>query len=225
MRSVDTYRVKFVDERRVTSNRITRTVNVTSQIAFNRTARTLRVNQTVRSPAGTVSIRTYVTNRTLYERSPVYVRQFDSKWIKARLGVDFSAQWSLLDTLSRQRALLNNATVDLLGATTVDGADAYVIRADVNETTYTRTIEARFESAAGVNVTEAAFTFWIDAETGRPLRSVGTVNSTALISGQVVTIHEELQLQFTDYDHPVNVTLPGGADTAVAVGNATAADG
>lgn len=225
MRAVDTYRVWFENGRTITTNRVTRTVDITSEGAFNRTARTLRVNQSVRGPAGTVDVRRYVTNRTLYERSPAFVRPYDSKWVKTDLAANFSSRWELLDTLTRQRTLLNRSTVRVLGGTTVNGTDAYVLRADVNETAYTDLIRARIDPRSAVNVTNATFTYWVDAETGRPLRVVGTVNSTAVVNGQEVGIHEAFRLRFTAYDEPVDVTLPPAAETAVAIGNVTPTDG
>lgn len=223
MRAVETYAVTFRTTRDVRANRVTRTIDIVSSGVFDRTDDELRVNRTISGPGGNVTARTYVVNRTLYERNRAYLRRYDSKWVKLDLSGNFSRRWALLDTLSRQRTLLNRSTVEVLGATTLAGTDAYVLRADVNETAYSRLLEARTEGATEVNVTDATVTFWIAADTGRPLRSAGTVNRTAVIDGQVVSVDEEYRLRFAAYNASVDVTLPDAAGTAVGIGNDTEA--
>lgn len=224
MGQVTTYRVQFENERTITTNRISQTISIDSTGAFDRSVQTLHVNQTVSGPAGTVSIQTYVDNRTLYEQSEEYVRQYDSQWIKIDISQNFSSKWELLDTLTRQRTILNQSDVEVLGATDLDGTETYVLQVDINETAYTELIKARIDSTSEITVTDATFTYWINTETSRLVQSAGSINSTAVVNGESLNIHEEITFRFQDYGEPVEITLPSAASTAVSIDNSTSAD-
>ena len=168
----------------------------------------------------TVNSTTYVVDESLYVRSNALVRQYSSEWVTTNLSGEIEARWRLLDTVTRQRVILANSSVRRVGTTTLNGTEAYVLEADVNETSYGRALQTQFSTTTR-NVTNASFTFWIARESGHILQSQGTVTSTATLRGQPVTISERLRLRFDDYDEPVTVTLPDAAATAVEIGNET----
>ncbi|PSP54425.1 hypothetical protein BRC82_09505 [Halobacteriales archaeon QS_1_67_19] len=219
-RDVDTYRVRSIINRTISTDRINRTAEVTARGVFNRTARELRTNQTTSTPMRTVNSTTYVVDESLYVRSNALVRQYSSEWVTTNLSGEIEARWRLLDTVTRQRVILANSSVRRVGTTTLNGTEAYVLEADVNETSYGRALQTQFSTTTR-NVTNASFTFWIARESGHILQSQGTVTSTATLRGQPVTISERLRLRFDDYDEPVTVTLPDAAATAVEIGNET----
>lgn len=219
-RYVRTYRVASVINQTISTGRITRTVNVTSRGVFDRSARELRVNQTTRSQMRTITSSTYVVDGTLYMRSDVFVRQYSSEWVKTPLSAADERRWELLDTLTRQRAILANASVEYLRTARVNGTRAYVLRADVNETTYLDAAQTRL-ATADVNITNASFRYWIAADSGRILRSQGTVESRMSLRGQLVNVTQRLSLRFHGYDEPASITLPEGASTAVSLENRT----
>lgn len=219
-RNVGTYRVTAVINRTISTSRINRTVNITAEGVFNRTAREFRSNQTTRSPTRTVAVTTYLVDDSLYVQSDAFLRQYSSKWVTTDLSGDVARRWQLFDTLTRQRVVLTNSSVTRVGTATLDGTETYVLRADVNETTYARALTGQFTERT-VDVTNASFTFWIAEETGRIVQSRGTVRSTTTLRGQPVTITERLQIRFGAYNETVSVTLPDAAATAVRLGNRT----
>lgn len=197
---------------------LARTVRIESVGAFDRPARRLRVNQTTRALGRTQRVQTYLVDGTLYQHSPAFVQRYGAEWVKRNVTNE-SAAWDGLDTLARQRALLNASTVSVTGTATVDGTEAYVLAADVNETAFGDA--ARRSGLAGTGtVTDAAATVWVARDSGRLLRSETTLNVTATARGQQVRVNQSLVIDF-DY-RDVSVALPGAASTAV---NATQAAG
>lgn len=221
MAGVGTYRVDLSTNRTLLANGVRQSTSVESAAAFDREARRLRVNQTTSGPGGTATVATYVVDRSLYRHSEAFVRQYSSEWVTLDLSVNFSSTWRGLDTMTRQRATLANASVRLDGTTTVEGTEAYVLVADVDETSYNEVTASRLGSGS-VDVSEASFTFRVSTETHRPLLVTGTVNSTVTTRGQEVAVTERLTLAFDGYGEPAGISLPDSAETAVSLDNATA---
>jgi hypothetical protein len=200
---------------------VTRTATVESGGVFDRADRELRVEQATTGAGRTVSVATYVVDRTLYQESERFVRAYSSRWVTLPVR-NFSQQWRMLDTLTRQRVVLENATVSVLGARTVGETRAYVLDLDVDEAAYNRVLESRLERSgtdATVNVSDVRFRYVVAADSGRLLQSSGTVESTLTAGGQTATLTERLSLRFEGYGEPVSVTLPEAAETAVDPGN------
>jgi hypothetical protein len=225
MEATDQYRLAATIERTQTANGVTRSATVESDGVFDRDARRLRVTQTTSGSGGSVTVDTYLVEDTLYQHSPAFVRTYSSEWVKQPLEND-SARWRTLDTLSRQRFVITNASVTVQGATTVEGTEAYVLALDVDEAAYDRVLERRLEDATtnvSVSVEEATFEYVVAADSGRLLSSTGTIESSVTGGGQSVSLSEEVELSFSGYGEAVSVSLPDAADAAVNLDNRTAA--
>lgn len=222
--AVETYRVNATFHRTQTANGVTRNVTVESQSVFDRSARELRTRETTTGAGQSVSSTTYLVNGTLYQRSPQFVQAYSSQWVRVPVE-NVSERWRMLDTVTRQRWALSNASVSVLGGRTVDSTEAYVLEVDVDEAAYNRLLENRLAQPGAnvsVNVSEARFRYTVAADSGRLIESTGTVQSTLTGQGQSVALEERFTLRFHGYGDPVSVTLPEAADTAVDIGNETA---
>jgi hypothetical protein len=215
---VETYRVEANTTLTRSGASLARTARTESVGVFDRATRRLRVNQTTRSPAGTQRVQTYLVDGTLYQHSPAFVRRYGAEWIKQTVG-DAASAWDGLDTLARQRALLNASTVSVTRTATVDGTEAYVLAADTDEAAFGDAARQAGLAGAG-NVTDAAATMWVARDSGRLLRSETTLNASATVQGRQVRVDQSLTVEF-DY-RDVSVGLPEAASTAV---NATQAAG
>lgn len=221
MAAVETYAVRSVVNRTLSANGVEQTLAIEGLGVFDRQARELRLNRTTTGPSGTVAETIYVVDRRLYQHSRAYARQYASEWLTADLSDEFGSLWRAQDTMTRQRATLANASVEVVGTERVDGTRTYVVEADVNETTYAE-YTARMLGTTAIEVEEVTITFWFSTETWRPLRSAGVVNSTTTSRGQTIAVTERFTLEFRDYGEPATIGLPEAAETAVSLDNATA---
>lgn len=224
--AVETYRIEANVSTTYTGT-LDQTVTGTSEGRFNRTAQEAYLNQTQSAQGQSYVVETYYVNDTLYQRSNAYVLQFDSEWVRYPTAANTSVQWSRFDTLTRQRAVLDVSNVTLAGTETVNGTEAYVLRADAD---LSRLGELGYTVGAAqqgqLNVTGLNVTYYVDTETYRPLRSVTTLTGRTTVQAQnndrILRIQQRIELDFGGYGRPVTVTLPEAASTAVPIGNATA---
>ena len=220
--AVDTYRVVVNQTTRLSGN-VNRTTNAVSNGTFDRDAREASLTVTQSALGRTVTTERYLVNGTLYERNPQYVQQYDSAWIKAEVPDNGSAFRDSFDTLSRQRAILNASTVTLAGTETVDGTTTYRLKASPNATQLTGA--AGSVQRSNLDVANVSATYWLDAETGLPVRSTIELAGQQTAQGQTFGIDQRLRLDFDGYGTPVSITLPPAAEGAVSVtGNASAND-
>ena len=218
--AVDTYRVVVNQTTRLSGN-VNRTTNAVSNGTFDRDAREASLTVTQSALGRTVTTERYLVNGTLYERNPQYVQQYDSAWIKAEVPDDGSAFRDSFDTLSRQRAILNASTVTLAGTETVDGTTTYRLKASPNATQLTGA--AGSVQRSNLDVANVSATYWLDAETGLPVRSTIELAGQQTAQGQTFGIDQRLRFDFDGYGTPVSITLPPAAEGAVSVtGNASA---
>jgi len=222
-RDVEEYHVDATVERTMTANNRETSVTVESAMAFDRTARELALNRTQSGAARTVESASYVTNGTYYQRRAAFESQYGSEWIRQDVSENLSETWSRLDTLARQRALLENASVTVAEETTVNGTDALVLHVDGNESAYEDEVAerlARAGTSGSVTVHNVSFTMTVATDTDRLLRSTGTVSSAVSGGGATLALEEQLTLDFRYA--PVDVSLPPGAETAVTPETASA---
>ena len=227
MEATEQYSVEATIERTQTVNGVTRGATIESTGVFDRDARRLQVSQTTTGNRGSVTVDTYLVEDTLYQHSPAFTRAYGAEWVKQPVE-NVSARWRTLDTLSRQRFVLTNASVTVRGATTVDGTEVYVLDLDVDEAAYGQVLQNRLGDANGnvsVSVEEATFQYVVAADSGRLRSSTGTVESTVTASGQTASLSERVELLFSGYGESVSVSLPDAADGAVNLRNRTTTTG
>ncbi|NHN60622.1 MULTISPECIES: LppX_LprAFG lipoprotein [Halorussus] len=216
MADVETYRIDANIVTLISSNNVERRTVTNSTGAVDRTERELRINRTARVAGRSNSVSTYVVNRTLYQRSPQLTRAFSSKWVQRNLSGNFSQRWSSLDTLTRQRELLNISDVELVGRETVDGTAAYVLEATPDAERYAN-LSANVSTRSVGTVENVSVTYWIAEDSHLPVRSNTTINSTVSVRGRQMDLHQELTLRFSGYGDDVSVRLPPAAETAVSL--------
>lgn len=222
--AVETYRVRTNQTVEVAAG-ITQTTRATTNAAFDRSAREFRANVTQSAMGRTASLDRYFVNDTLYINSQQYVREYDSAWVKQSFPTGGGAAWSALDTLARQRALLDNGSARLAGTERVAGTEAYVLRVDAPLSQFGGP-GASVAQRESFSINDSTATFWIDTETLRPIRTAVEFTGEATIRGRTVGYTQTIESRYTGYGEPVTVELPPEADTAVpiesSVGNASA---
>ncbi|WP_134671206.1 DUF6612 family protein [Halorussus marinus] len=216
MADVEMYRIGAHIDTVVSSNNVRRRTVTNSTGAVNRLDRELRINRTARVAGRSSTVSTYVVDRTLYQRSPQFTRTFSSKWIRQNLSGNFSQRWSALDTLTRQRELLNISSAELVGEQTVDGTETYVLRAAPDPERYAN-LSANVTNRQVGTVENVSVTYWIAKDTHLPVKSDTSINSTVSVRGQEMDLHQELRLRFSGYGDDVSVELPAAAETAVSL--------
>lgn len=199
------------------SNNLNRTATIAISYAADRAERRLVSHRTTTRASRQTVIDTYLVNRTVYRHSDQFTTRYGSKWIKRNIAENFTSQFHLSDQLWWYRFILGNATLSDVSRATVDGSDAYVVTADVNMNEFSQAVNERLSTASGrtPNMSIEA-TFWIDAETHRPLKVKRTVEQTQTVRGQTIEITKEFETTLR-YES-VSVTLPDGADSAVSIG-------
>lgn len=225
MESAETYRVSGTIEQTVSANNQERTATVTSTGVFDRTNRTLRIQRTTSTAGRTVEAASYLVNGTLYERSPVYERAYGSEWVKVDVSENLTRAWRAQDVLTRQRLLLENATVTRAGTATVNGTETVVLAVDGNESAFEDLVERRLGGAASsveVTVENVSMTHYVASDTHRLRRATGTLELVVTSGDRTLAQTQRLNLTFSDYGTDVDVSLPEGAAVAVDVTNGTA---
>lgn len=222
---VDTYRVVAEQEAVVSANLVRRSTQ-TSTVVFDREARELQADRTVRAAGRTQQVSTWLVDGTVYQRSDAFVQRFGAKWVELDVSANFSRYWRLQDTLTRQRAVLENAsTLELAGTETVNGTEAVVLRANVSPGDYGDLVAGVLGASPGdganVTVHRADFTFYLHPETDRPVRTEAQINATVLARGQEVGQNVSVTMDYYGYGEPASIDLPEAADSAVDLTNRT----
>jgi len=217
--AVETYRLRANQTTQYVE--LNQTVEATVTGAFDRTVRDAALNQSQTAAGISFAVETYVDgeNETLYQYSPAYVQEYDSRWVKSDLSGNFSAAWDGFDTLARQRALLNASNVTLDGVERVGGTDVYVLNATAPESSYDA---LGLGTGANTNVSNVSATFYVSTETSRLVGSTVDVTGTQRASDRTLTFERTADLRFVGYGESVSVDVPDAASGAVSVGNATA---
>jgi len=229
MVAVDTYRVNGTLNQTIRNNRLTRRINASLEGAFERPSRRLRINQTVTALGRQVRTAVYLVDGTLYQYNPQFRQQFDSAWLRFDLSGNESAAWNASDTLRRQHAILNNSTVSLAGTATVAGRETRVLAANATDAGVglfgpAGGTRAGTDATSDLNVTRLTATYYIDPETGRPVRAVVRLNASVALRGSTTRIAQTATLRFGGYGSSPAVDLPTGADTAVNASETTATE-
>lgn len=223
MDETETYAVSLDEHRKVAAIR-TVEADIQSEVVVDRTEKELRNNQTTSSAGRTVRVQSYVVNRTLYQHSDAFVRQYNNEWVRSDISENFSAKWAALDALERQERILNVSSVSLNGTETINGTEYYVLEANPDGDAIEGVI-AELLGGPGTDLDEsdmevsnASFTYYVDTETNRPGRVTGELNTSYTVQGTTVALNQTFEFRY-DYDTDVDVTLPEGADDAVPIGN------
>ena len=216
---VDTYRIEATQETVVRGPR-NQESTVTDRAALDRSARELRRNRTVTAAGTERQFETYLVDRTLYERSDVYVRQYSSEWVRTEVSENFSRTWRLQDVLGQARLVLENAdSVAVTGVETVDGQEAYRTRAEISSDAFRGVlfdiVNIDPDRTEGFEVNGVEYVYWLDTDTARPLRTEAELSISVTLRGQ--TFDQNVSTTTTyEYDD-VSVALPEAAEDAVNV--------
>ncbi|MFB6121297.1 MAG: DUF6612 family protein [Halobacteriaceae archaeon] len=225
MESVETYRVTATIEQTVSANNQQQTATVTSTAVFDRGERAFRITRATSAAGRTREAAVYLVNGTLYERNPAYERRYGSAWVKVDVAENLTETWRAQDTLTRQRLLLENATVTYEGTATVNGTKTDVLAVDGNESAFESVVEERLGGVATdveVSVENVSFTHYVAVESDRLRRSIGTLKMQVSAGARTVSQTQRMNLTFSGYGAPVDVTLPEGAAVAVSISNESA---
>lgn len=227
MAGVETYRVNATVERAFGSPRgpddpeniaDPQVVVTETEVRADRAERELRATNVQRSEGQTIEVRTWVTNETLWANSPAFRGDPDrfrddygSEW-RVRRPSNFSARWAALDPLTRQRALLSAANLTLAGVDTDRGA--YVLEGTVAPATYeseTGSLAGRFGGETDYSVTGVEVTYWVDRDTGRPVRFEGEVGVTVSTEQGSIPVRQRVEMTYDGFGESVEVTPPDDA--------------
>lgn len=229
MDDAQTYQVKLSADRHLEAN-LERNVSVEFTKRIDRQNEELAVNQTASARGRSSVTKIYLVNRTVYQHNDAFARRYNSEWISVDVSDNFSRTWSVLDTLSRHRQILNRSSVSLNGTETVDGTKAYVLELHPDESEIQHLMSQRRGAKSGgsasrLNVTNAAFTYWIDVDSNRPVKVSGTLNTTVDSPAGTLVVNKSFVFHYDGYGTDVSVTLPDGAkEEAVPFGGRLSPD-
>lgn len=206
------------------ANNLERTSHVQIAYAVDRTTRQLEEHRNISQAGIQYGVDTYIVNETIYQYSERFTRRYGSSWVKNNISANFSRTWQTNDQLWRYRFFLANASLSSVNATAIDGQGAYAVTAHVNETelgqAYADFLDvptnesSRFDSMRNLTVT-----FWIDAESNRPIRVERSYTRTTTVRGQTITITGQYRTSLA-YGS-VSISLPDGASKAVSLDDQT----
>jgi hypothetical protein len=220
MNDVDGYRANQTSRivRETTDGNRTTTVSV--EYGVNRSERTLVANRSTTGPDGTVNVTRYLIEGTLYQHSDQFSESYGTTWISRDLSENPTRYWQLSDQLWRYQFTLGNATLSNVTTATVDGVETYVVTADVDTDELNSALRESFDLPPGIslasdgNVSLRA-TFWIDADSFRPVQVERTLEETRTNDGTTVQVTRDVTTKLV-YGN-VSVSLPDAAEDAQAV--------
>ncbi|MFB6228654.1 MAG: DUF6612 family protein [Halobacteriales archaeon] len=217
--SVEKYRVEATQTQTIIGPQ-RQSVETEQRVDVNRADQRLHrtTNQTVLGR--TIRTDTYLANETVYQRSPVYVQQFSTEWIEVDTEGNVTRAFRAADPLARQSRVLETASFEANGTETIDGRDVYRIEADADP----EQLEDLFAELVGgpgtqfnestYSLTDATYTFRVAADTNRPLRVTGELESQVVAQGQEVTLRQSFDFEY-NYTSSVSIDLPEAASSAV----------
>lgn len=188
MADVDTYRMRMNMTVRSGGEEITMTTNGT----FDREAEKARVTTTFRGQ----QVETYIDGTTMY---------VDGMMGWHRQDVSDRQPWNESTALERQRAIMENANITELGEDTLNGTPVYVVRVQPDPERLKQVVSRQGnQQVDGVSIENVTYTQYVHRDTGRLVRVDMEMTMTA--NGRSVDV--TATMTFTDYDEPVNVTIP-----------------
>lgn len=168
--------------------------------AVDTSAQKMRSNGT----SGDQSRETFVLNRTVY-------RECTDRW--GGWGVtelEDGSNWTERTPAARQLSLLESGSLYWNGTETVDGNRAVVITGEPTADALTQYQNDQPQPlSGGPNVEDVELRAWLDADTGRPLRT--ELRFTISQNGNTATA--TMTTTFDAYGDPVSVELPAEART------------
>lgn len=216
MDGVDSYQLSGTLNQTVRSENGERNLRAEVNTSVDRATQRLRSSQTIDAGIQTITTTTYIVNGSVYQRSSQFVNQYDSEWIQIETAGGIQDQFNRNDELTAHRVMLENASVDLVGAQEIDGDQAYRLELDVDEDAL-----SNFYGFGNASVTlqEVNATVWIDTDSNRLVRSEGTIRQQITVQGQQVTsvIRYDERFAYTG----ATITLPDAASSAVEVNGTT----
>ncbi|WP_154551926.1 DUF6612 family protein [Halorhabdus sp. CBA1104] len=219
MESTETFHVDSNTTTETNANGRTQTQTVLLSGQLDRATEELQINQTVEARGATQKIGIYLIDGTLYQHGAAYTAQYGSEWVQSN---QTTGVFSQIDSLSRQRSLLANATVTRNGTETVKGTETHVLEADVDIDSAQAALQAQLQQQVPgnteLNVSDVTQRLWVNPETNRPIKTVTEMDYTVRMAGQ--SINQSMQATMTfDYERSVSITLPDGAEDAVDIAN------
>jgi hypothetical protein len=207
---VDSYRLVGNSTLTTRSNNVNQVQDIDRVTKVDRERPALSVNSTSSARGQTQVQESYYVNGTLYQYSPALAPRYGSEWIKQDISENFTEVFNRSDRLRLFQRVIENGTVSLAGAQTVNGERTYRVRVDAGSIA-----AASILGLNGSNSADAAMvtTFWIDADTSTIVRAEGAVEIVTTQQGQRVVVSGTFLERLT-YGG-VTVTLPEAASTAV----------
>lgn len=193
------------------ANNQQRSVNVSVEVAIERSPVAARVGQQQSAGGQSVQSTVYILDGIMYQRAPAVQRQFGAEWAKFELSGNTSDALRNIDDLRLHQVLLGNSTVTVNGTTTINGTEAIEAHLVGNGTAIVEYLTGGRDVALELpNVTA---TLWIDPETHRVLRATGRMVRRQTVRGQQLTTVTIFTEQFA-YGQP-SIDLPAAAADAV----------
>lgn len=208
MSEVESYRLNGTVERTLRLPADSIESNVTSEVAIDRQDRTLRIVENTTGHMQNVESHIRVVDGTLYQSYDAKHNDSDGEWERSSIDDPTVRE---LDTLARQTRLIENASVMVTNRTTIDGTEAYVVYADVDEAAY----DAENDPMVGdqpLDVTEVTYRYHVATDTHRLLDAEGIVRGTVESGNETIELAEKYDITVTEYGSTVDVVPP--ADTA-----------
>jgi len=173
----------------------------------------------------------YLLNNTMYAKLNLGIPGRPAQWTKREMPEE---SWASQNQLEQQMELLNISEVELLVDEKVNGVDCYVLKIEPdmnkfwNSTMGAAIIKSAQSSALGVDIKKMMKSLsmkeWISKATMYPkktqmaIRSVASSDDLAIPETEekfTMTEDMEVELLFYDYNQPVSIELPEGAEGAV----------
>lgn len=215
MEGVDAYRVTGTLNQSIRSENSQQNVTLEVDTSVDRSAMRVQSTQTASGFGRTITTDSYIVDGTVYQRSEQFTAQYNSEWIRIEIPDEFDDQFNRNDELATHRVMLQNASVELVGAQEIDGQRTYRLEVDADE----EALAAFYGFDDGsITIESANATVWISTDTDRLVRSKGRIRQQVTAQGQQVTTVSTYDERFT-YEG-VDITLPDAASSAVEV-NAT----
>jgi hypothetical protein len=211
---VDGYRLTGDSTLRTQSNNVGQTQELERETQVDRERSRLASNQTVSARGRTIDRATYIVDGTLYQRSAQFIRAYNSEWVKQDISENFSTIFGNSDRLALYERMLENGSVTLKGAQTVNGSDTYRLRVRTNSTAFADVFNLPTDAESDAAMVT---TFWVDTESSTIVRAEGAMEVVTTIQGQQTVVSGSFVEQF-EYG-PVEVTLPEEAGTAYEIGS------
>lgn len=216
IKGVESYRFTGTLTQTVKAPNRQQNVSLEMNTSVDRANQRLASEQTVDAGIQAVTTETYIVDGTLYQRGQQFVQQYNSEWIRVNVSDGIEEQFNRNDELGAHRVMLENSSVDVVGAETVDGERAYRLELDVDEEAL-----SDFYGFNGTSVTLQSVnsTIWVGVDSNRVLRVAGDIRQQVTVQGQTLTTVSTYDERFHYTD--VDITLPDAASSAVEVNRTT----